>query len=67
MLHEDDAEEDVEGILSEDEVDPEQDDAEPAAELDDELELDSIIAGAGREAGSASAPGAPLNIIIEAR
>jgi hypothetical protein len=47
MLHEDDADEDVEDVGVEDEVDADEDiddTDEPIAELDDELDIDAIAA-----------------------
>ena len=56
MLQEDDADEDIDVADIDDEVDDDVD-VEPAAELDDDVDLDSIIAGAGRQSKTASAKG----------
>lgn len=56
MLREDDADEDIDVADSDDEVDDDMD-VEPAAELDDDVDLDSIIAGSSSQSKTASAKG----------
>jgi hypothetical protein len=64
MLHEDDADEDVEDIDVEDEVDADadvDDDDEPIAELADELDIDAIAAASKMgEKQRKSSPGAAI-------